>query len=253
MVVRQYSRGQIWPIEHGFRRLGKMSSPFTLLGGDERSEAEEIHSNRPKSEQEADESSNEPVTTDLDEWKTKLGELDYPNVDTVPHETLLRRAQKALSVGEEHGFVNTVDSQADIYDPKCKGEFKKVPKKIRVDTESDEFLGYRQGPVLAHETGHAFDVGVGNHGDLAGYEERKQEVFNTQTALQEARQISERLRGTIPNGVGDYASYRDGREELFADVFAAMVIEPEAAVRVAPEATSCVRENLVNQLGESPF
>ena len=253
MVVRDYSKGQVWSIDHGFERLGKMPSPFTLLGGDKRPEAEEIHSERPKSEQQADEDSNEPVTTELGEWEGDLEGLDYPGVDTVPHEKLLNRAQEVLASAEGLGFVNTVEMPADIYNPKCKGEFKKVPKKIRVDTESDDFLGYRQGPVLAHETGHAFDVGVGNHGELAGYDEREREVFDTQEALQQARKISERLRGTIPSGIGDYTSYREDREELFADVFASIVIEPEAAVREGPEAVRCVRENLENYLEDPPF
>jgi hypothetical protein len=253
MVVRDYSKGQVWSIDHGFKRLGKMSTPFTLLGGDKRPEAEEIHSDRPKSEQQADEDSNEPVTTELGEWEGDLEGLDYPGVDTIPYEKLLKRAQEVLAAAEALDFVNTVEMPADIYDPQCKGEFKKVPKKIRVDTDPDDFLGYRQGPVLAHETGHAFDVGVGNHGELAGYDEREREVFDTQEALQQARKISERLRGTIPSGVGDYTSYREGREELFADVFASMVIEPEAAVRVAPDAVRCVRENLETHLNDPPF
>lgn len=253
MVVRDYSKGQVWSVDHGFKRLGKMSTPFTLLGGDKRPQAKEIHSDRPKSEQQADEDSNEPVTTEFGEWEGDLEGLDYPGVDTIPHEKLLKRAQEVLASAEALDFVNTVEMPADIYDPQCKGEFKKVPKKIRVDTDPDDFLGYRQGPVLAHETGHAFDVGVGNHGELAGYDEREREVFDTQEALQQAKKISERLRGTIPSGVGDYTSYREGREELFADVFASMVIEPEAAVREGPEAVRCVSENLENYLEDYPF
>jgi hypothetical protein len=107
--------------------------------------------------------------------------------------------------------------------------------------------------VLAHETGHAFDVGVGNDGDLAGYDEREREIFDSQETLQQAKKISERLRGTIPSGPGDYKSYRENREELFADVFASIVIEPEAAVREGPEAVHCVRENLRDNLDDPPF
>lgn len=153
MVVRDYSKPQIWPIDHGFRRLGKMSTPFTLLGGDERPEAEEIHSSRPKSEQQADEDSNEPVTTELAEWEADFEELDYPGVDTIPHEKLLKRAREALASAERLNFVNTVEMPADIIDPECKGEFKKVPKKVRVDTDSEDFLGYKQGPGIGTRDG----------------------------------------------------------------------------------------------------
>jgi len=71
-------------LEDGFERYGSEDSPFLLRGAAElRSEAANHHRNRDREERQRDEQSNEPVTRDIDEWRVRVDELDFPHVDTV--------------------------------------------------------------------------------------------------------------------------------------------------------------------------
>lgn len=102
--------------------------------------------------------------------------------------------------------------------------------------------------VLAHETGHAFHVGVRRLNRKAGFDEEFEEVFETEEQQEHAIELSERLRGPIPDSPSGFRDYRLGESELFADVFASLIIEPEAARRVGPEAVGRVEGLLGSEI-----
>ena len=41
-------------------------------------------------------------------------------------------------------------------------------------TDSDDFLGTRKGPTVAHELGHAFDIGIGQKSEKAGFDKKRE-------------------------------------------------------------------------------
>jgi hypothetical protein len=238
---------------HGFEQLGDNPSPYTLRGGEEnREKAEAIHKNRPDVDQQEDENSNEPITLEMETWENNLWEKDFPYVDTIPHVKLLDRATRVLEFAERYGCLNQSELDGDIDENGVLGYFDPVPKRIVVDTDPDDFLGARKGPTVAHELGHAFDFDIGQKSERAGYDESKESVFDTDGARKDAIRLSERLRGSIPEGEGKYSSYRLSEEELLADTFALMVIEPEAAERVGPRAVDCLN-NYLSVVAEDIF
>ena len=244
MYLFQKSESFIRTVE-GFEQLGDNPTPYTLRGGGEnKSDAEAIHASRPDVDQQEDESSNEPLTLDVDAWEDDIWELDFPHVDTIPHSELLKRAIRVLEFAEQSGYVNESELDGGIDEENVMGYFDPVPKRVVVDTDSDDFLGARKGPTVAHELGHAFDIGIGQKSERAGFDETKESVFDTDGAREDAIRLSERLRGTIPEGEGEYSSYRLSEEELLADAFALMILEPKAAERVGPRAVACLKSYL---------
>lgn len=232
-------------LDDGFERLGSEETPFTLRRGGELLErAEAVHERRDPDDRQEDERSNEEITRAVERWEADLWKFDFPFVDTIPSDELLDRAETAADEGRRLGFVSTVDVDAEIADSRVKGRFKPGSKIIDVDADEDGFLGYRSGPTLAHEVGHAFHIGVSRLNDTGGFEEGSEDVFQTNEQRRDAIAISERLRGPIPEASTDVRSYRLAEEELFADVFASLVIEPEAARRVGSEAVGRVEEVL---------
>ncbi|MFB1063641.1 hypothetical protein, partial [Natrinema sp. H-ect4] len=85
---------------------------------------------------------------------------------------------------------------------------------------------------------------IGQKSERAGFDENKENVFDTDGAREDAIRLSERLRGPIPEGEGEYSSYRLSEEELLADTFALMILEPKAAERVGPRAIDCLKDYL---------
>lgn len=248
MYIAEDFESLVEELDDGFERLGSEGTPFTLRSGGEPLErAEEVHERRDPDDRREDERSNEPVTRDVPQWEANLWEFDFPFVDTIPSDELLGRAETAADEGRRLGFISAVDVDAEIADARVKGRFKPASKIIYVDADEEGFLGYRSGPTLAHEVGHAFHVGVSRLNDTGGFEERDEDVFRTEEQRRDAIAISERLRGPIPETSPDVRSYRLSAEELFADVFASLVIEPEAAHRVGPEAVGRV-EGMVGEL-----
>lgn len=243
MYIAENIESLLEELDDGFERLGSEDTPFTLReGGKLQKQAREVHSCRNSDDQQKDEQSNEEITRDLESWTDNLWEFDFPFVDTIPNEELLERAETVANEGQHLGFVSTVVVDAEIHEPRVKGRFKPGSKTIRIDTDDGDFLGYRSGATLAHEVGHAFHIGVSRLNTKGGFEDDTEEVFEMGEQRRDAIALSERLRGPIPDTPADIQSYRLKEEELFADVFASLVIEPEAAHRVGPEAVERVRE-----------
>lgn len=252
MYVAEEFESLVEELDDGFERLGSEGTPFTLRKGEASvEEAEKVHERRDSADRREDEQSNEEVVRDFESWENALWEFDFPFVDTVPSDELLDRAGTAADEGRQLGFVSSVDVDAEIHDPQVKGRFNPGSKAIDVDTDEDDFLGYRSGPTLAHEVGHAFHIGASRLNSKGGFEEESEAVFETKSQRRDAIAISERLRGPIPETPPDVRSYRLSQEELFADVFASAVIEPEAAHRVGPEAVGRV-EGMLGELLPNP-
>lgn len=240
MYIGHHRASRIEEVD-GFERLGSETSPFTLRGGDEKTErAEEIHRTRPPDEQREDESSNEPLELAVDVWEKRLRTLDFPRTDTVPHEELLERAESMADVAKDNLFLDSIERDADIDERGKLGVFKPATAEIELDALSGGFLACRTGPVLAHEVGHAFHVGISKANQRAGFDSGTDAVFETEEQRRQAIEISERMRGTISRESEEARDYRLEDEELFADVFASYVIEPNAARRTGPKAVARV-------------
>lgn len=248
MYVADASELLLEELDDGFERLGPEDTPFTLReGAKPREQAERIHRKREPDDRREDELSNEEVTRDIGTWADELRRLDFPFVDTVPSEELTARAWTVATEGRNLGFVSTVEVDADIGASRVKGRFYPGSRRVEVDADEAGFLGYSRGPTLAHEVGHAFHVGASRANEKAGFETGAEEVFETTEQRRDAIALSERLRGPIPESPSDVRSYRLEDEELFADVFASMAVEPEAARRCGPEAVGHV-EGLLGEL-----
>jgi hypothetical protein len=239
MYVPYYRSSRVERV-NGCRRLGSKTSPFTVRAEDnKRAAAAEIHNARPRAEQAEDESGNEPVELGLESWESKIETRDFPEVDTVPHEELLNRAETAQRAAEESLFVERVARDASFDEQGKLGQFLPATRTVELDTLEDSFPACRTAPVLAHELGHAFHVGISRRNQKAGFVSGTDSVFETTDEREDAVAISERMRGTVPDDT-EAESYRRQEEELFADVFASFVLEPEAARRVGPAAVERV-------------
>ena len=238
---------RVQELPDGFKRLGGEDTPFTLQGGEEkRIRAEQIHQRRDSADRNWDEQRHQPVTRDIEKWETDLRSWDFPFVDTIPLEKLLERAEGALDIAQSEGLVQRVDRDVTFDQDNVRGRYWPGIDKIELGTDDDDFPGYREAVGLAHEVGHAFAADIG---PSAGFEEGDP-LFLTQSQKNEAIEISERLHGPIREpGECGFQSYRLGETELFAQVFASLVIEAEATFRIAPEAASRVETLLRENYG----
>jgi hypothetical protein len=245
------SDSRIEKLDDGFTRLGDEDTPYTLIGGTERrEEAADIHADRPSSDQEVDEKTNEPVVRDVEKWAGDLWELDFPFVDTIPHDDQLARAQRVADLAFELGYLDDATHGVKFTNPQRRGKFWQRPPEIETRADPDDFLGFRKGPALAHELGHAFYTGA----DLdREFHDARSLVFETEEQEREARQISVRLHGPFSDAPPGFMDEREHPTELFADVFAARVIEPEAARREGPTAVDRVEALLASTSRRSPF
>ncbi|WP_147437738.1 MULTISPECIES: hypothetical protein [unclassified Halorubrum] len=234
----------ITELSDGFLRLGDRDTPFTLQGGgDKRIEAAQFHQTRDADIQERDELRNEPVTRNLDKWKDNPRKYDFPHVDTIRHEKLKQRATEAEELVKTVDLISKVRTGVKFNTDGLYGQYLPGPEVIEIGQDTFDFLGYRTGPVLAHEVGHVLYDAVTPD---AGHEENPP-IFETDQQQAEARRISERLHGPIPESdIDGISSSRMSESELFAEVFTSLVIEGEAAGRVAPNASKRVRDTLVD-------
>jgi hypothetical protein len=232
-------------LEDGFERYGSEDSPFLLRGAAElRSEAANHHRNRDREERQRDEQSNEPVTRDIDEWRVRVDELDFPHVDTVPHGTLEERAENALTLVDAIGVVSSVDETADLREAVF-GLYLPGVDRIELEIDDPPFLACRRGPVLAHEVGHAVYASL----QPDDRTESGVDVFREAAVSRGARRLAERLHGPYEPPASEVEGLRGERREAeqFACVFESMCIEPEAATRIAPETVSRV-DRLLGEL-----
>lgn len=241
---------RIQKLDDGFERLGDRDTPFTLRkGGEVLERAKQLHSEREASERKRDEESNEPVTRDLSEWRADMMGLDFPFVDTISLDEQRKRANQVAEFAVGEDFVDRIDSDIDFRDESVRGKYWRGLRVIEIGTDPEDFPGFREGIVLAHELGHAFynawspDSGI----------EDQPRLFQSEPEQTQARTISERLHGPFVETDGPFVDYRQGSdEELAAAVFASRIIEPMAAQRIAPEAVRRLEE-CFGELSDSLF
>jgi len=241
---------RIQQLDDGFERLGDQDTPFTLRkGGESLERAKQLHSDREPSERRRDEESNEPVTRALSEWRTDMMGLDFPFVDTIPIAEQRKRANRVAKLALEEDFIDRLDCDVDFRDETVRGKHWRGVGLIEIGTNPEDFPGFREGIVLAHELGHAFyeawspDSGI----------EEQPRLFRSATQQTQARTISQRLHGPFIETEGPFVDYRKGSdEELAAAVFASRIIEPMAAQRIAPDAVRRLEE-VFGELSETMF
>jgi hypothetical protein len=241
---------RIQTLDDGFERLGDEDTPFTLRkGGESLEKAKQLHSEREVSERKRDEESNEPVTRMLSEWRADMMGLDFPLVDTIPLDEQRNRANQVAELAVEEGFVDQIDRNVAFRDETVRGKYWRGIKLIEIGADPEDFPGFREGIVLAHELGHAF---YGAWSPDSGIEEQPR-LFQSETQKTQARALSERLHGPFIETDGPFVDYRQGSdEELAAAVFASRIIEPMAAQRIAPDAVQRLEE-VYGELSEKLF
>lgn len=247
----ELSTSRVTKLDDGFVRLGDEDTPYTLIGGREkRDRATTIHNERSQTDQDTDERTNEPVTRNIERWQNNVWEYDFPFVDTIPHSRLVKRAENIAERAVGLEYVDVIRYDVDFDDPHVRGRFWLSPPAIELCTNPNDFLGYRKGPALAHEVGHAFYTGIELGGTFA---DTTIDIFRTTTQEEHARKLAVRLHGPFVDAPPGLQDSREHPRELFADVFAARVIEPQAAARIGPAAVNRIEEILKNNLSESPF
>lgn len=245
------SDSRITELDDGFSRLGDTDTPYTLVSGQEkRDKAITIHNERSVSDQNTDERTNEPVTRDLEQWQNNLWKYDFPFVDTVPHSRQVERATLIADLAFDLGYLDEISDGVDFDDPHVRGRFWQHPPEIELRANPDDFLGFRKGPALAHELGHAFYAGIGLGSTFA---DTATDIFRTTKQEEHARSLAVRLHGPFIDAPPGLQDHREHPRELFADVFAARVIEPEAARRNGPAAVKRVEAILKEQAPQYPF
>lgn len=232
---------QIVDLDDGFQRLGDVESPFTLRTHPDKKtskqkRARKIHEQRPRAKQLRDESRHEPITRDLEEWRKNMDTRDFPNVDTVPPELRRQRANAAEDIARSSFGLNSVEHGVGFSDPNIRGKYFRGIGEIETNTSDDDFPGWGEATTLAHEVGHAVD---NNSNSKIGFASERGEVFRTKEQKREATKLSERVRGPISAfDIPNAKNYRHKLREKTADTFASMVIEPERAEEIAPNATT---------------
>lgn len=161
------------------------------------------------------------------------------------------RGDRVATIARECGYITDITHDIEFDDPRVRGRFWYGIKEIEIRTDPADFPGYRTGPALAHELGHAVYHGMTRPVE---YHETPPPIFETDSQRVEARTLSERLHGPIyePDAPG-ISNYRTDDEELFAEVFACRIIEPEAARRIGPGAVDRIEELLETHLTEPLF
>lgn len=235
---------RIVELDDGFERFGGQDTPFLLREGHEkRRKARAIYQERDLEDRDENEQTHNPVTRDVDEWRSDLQGHDFPFVDTIPAEIMLDRAEGSADVAMQLDLLKNVEYDFDFESDTLLGQYLPI-KRIELDAHERGFLGFRRGVILAHEVGHAFADALGPD---SGIDDDPTLLFTSDTQRSEAKRISRRLHGPIPDPAEAGTShYREGETELFAEVFASLVVEAETTFRKAPNAAARVETLLQN-------
>lgn len=239
--IRTYGSGGEIPVQPG--SVG--------VQGKDKEEALEHMADRSPEERQTDRQFNAPVTLDVDYWKQNSNKVDYPGVDTVPRGRKRQRAFDRLDNVVDEGAIREFSTTEA-----GSSSFVSGLKQLTLGSGDDP-----EG-TFAHEMGHAVDSAIS---DPLDDEKASHGMFQSEQAEQQAERLAERRRNeniddtrrlyeTDPfedeeddDGIiGALSGSKDYpfEEELFADVFASMAVEPRAARREAPEAVKEVEERL---------
>lgn len=209
------------------------------VSGPDRREAIAEHAERSEESRQADESFNAPIMLDEETWARNKDEYDYPGVDTIPRSRKLERARDVAARAKEAGFLSEIDASSEATDDwQARGTFSLG--KIGVDTS------FRQSEdTLAHELGHAIDAGSDRpSGADARGEVEGESIFDDETVLEQAKDISEQRRGQDLD-----TEYLESQNEIFADLVAETIINPRRAKKEAPDAVRALDEEVRMKVG----
>jgi len=231
-----------------FEYLGGTKSPWTTVAKDKDKleKAREMHEDRPKDIRQWDENENSEIAK-FEKWKKKPAKYDYPGVDTVSKERRRSRGNILLRTAEKSGLVSEYRDEAEVdefgtyewgrFDPHPFGEHE---VRINEKTYDNRFPGKSPGPIKTQEFAHSLDYREDN------FEPTSEEVLDSmsESEREEIRDMSERLRGSWEEADSTHRDYREGSEELVADVITSMIQEPEAAQEKAPQTLEIIEEEL---------
>jgi len=165
-----------------------------------------------------------------------MDEYDFPGVDTLSQTIKQKRAEKAAEIAQSMFNISSIKRNVPFEDPKVRGRYWVSPPTIEIRTTETDFPGWTYPCVLAHELGHSADSQKEylrhfySEGDL-----ESDSLFESQTQLNQARALSERLRGEIiESDIPSMLNYRETKSEKAADAFAALVLEPDRTRQCAP-------------------
>jgi hypothetical protein len=217
-------------------------SPFTAQSSfTVRDIAGARHEARSEQAQSTDEALNAPIAPDYETWRENPDQYDLPGIDTISRDRLRERGREAVQRALDSGAVDSVGTSD--FDGGTKGRFNRkftredgenvmkrtINRKPNLDDEED-FASFAEGPVLAHEAGHAFDNEAADSSADADFASESG-LFDDEQLDEEATRLSKRARGEFAESQLDY---RESDTERFADAFALAEVEPQAAKREAP-------------------
>lgn len=222
------------------------SNPSTTV----RNVASVRHQERSERAQATDEAFNAPAAPSYEAWRKNPQKYDIPGVDTVPEDEIDRRGREFVNRAQEAGAVDTVERET-IPRTGTRGEFsasedtgapeRRFESSVTAEPDLDEeFAAFREGSVLAHESGHALDFAA--EGD--DNEQFASTSFfdgRDDPKYQQALDLTRRVRGEIPE---DRKNYREDPRELVADAVASRALEPRAASREAPDLVGALEDEL---------
>jgi len=230
-----YKNELIEDLGDGFEQLGSVESPYTLRVSSDSAPPEKLqraralHADRPIEERNRDELRSDTITRDFDLWKNNKQQYDFPGVDTLSQTIQQHRAEAAAEIAKSIFNLSKIERDVEFKNPTVRGKYWSHPPKIELRTSETDFPGWRYPCALAHEIGHNADEQIKSRGRFySDGEVGKDSLFETETQLDEARDLSERIRGEIiASDIPGTRNYRKKRSEMAADSFAAMILEPK--------------------------
>jgi len=94
--------------------------------------------------------------------------------------------------------------------------------------------------TLAHELGHAADKGLDRPSGVdARGNEFDNSIFDDESVLEEARELSKQRRGKELD-----SDYLESQNEVFADLYAEATINPRRAKKKAPKAFRALQDEV---------
>lgn len=237
-----YKNELIEDLGDGFEQLGSVESPYTIRVSSDSAppeklkQARALHADRPSEERHRDELRSDTITRDFDLWKDNMQQYDFPGVDTLSQTIQQHRAEAAAEIAKSIFNLSKIERDVEFKSPTVRGKYWSHPPKIELRTSETDFPGWRYPCALAHEIGHNADEQIKSRGGFySDGEVGEHSLFETETQLNEARELSERIRGEITAfDVPGMQSYRKKRSEMAADSFAAMILEPERTRQQSP-------------------
>lgn len=207
----------------------------------------ETHESRSERSQSMDEKFNAPITLDVEKWRENPNRLDLPGVDTIPYQEERGRGRRFAEKTEEAGRVDKIKEDGRMNRARGRFKVKGFDKEIwlnpSITGNPDVEPRFREGPVIAHEAGHAIDYGDSSTRSFDLLDDLRDEDEDGE-AVEEVRDVSRMMRGEWEGASRKRRAYRDDDAELVADFYASLAVQPRATRREAPNATPFFEDRL---------